>query len=406
MRPLNGHPLRGVTAGLLCLLLSVPTPAFSAEAVKPASETVVRAAPEAPDAKAEAAAASKAVAEKAPADAAAKPAEKSAPKPLPHIALILPTGSKAFGKVAESVRLGFAAGAEAEGRNAFPHRVYNADDDTTALAREVRRATAEGAVMLVGGVTRDGAAMLARENSALPALALNAPALAEAELPERFFHVSLSLDHEARLAARSAATDGVKRIAIAAGASPLARRIQDSFEKEWFRVGGEVAARIAISTDLAEGEKVQRALEKTMPDGIFIAADTRVARVARPWFTQGIPVYATSMTIDPRADAVENLDLDGVRFLEMPWFVELDHPAVMAFAKPAEPLPIDYERLYALGIDAWRLTQQVLKAGKPREVAPLDGVTGKITLDGRQFVRTLSAVELRDGRISLRGTGE
>ncbi|HEX4857426.1 MAG TPA: penicillin-binding protein activator, partial [Usitatibacteraceae bacterium] len=68
--------------------------------------------------------------------------------------------------------------------------------------------------------------------------------------------------------------------------------------------------------------------------------------------------------------------------------------------------PIDYERLYALGIDAWRLTQQVLKAGKPREVAPLDGVTGKITLDGRQFVRTLSAVELRDGRISLRGTGE
>lgn len=31
----------------------------------------------------------------------------------------------------------------------------------------------------------------------------------------------------------------------------------------------------------------------------------------------------------------------------------------------------------------------------------LDGVTGRITLDGHQFVRMLSAVEMRDGRPAL-----
>ena len=110
------------------------------------------------------------------------------------------------------------------------------------------------------------------------------------------------------------------------------------------------------------------------------------------------------MTIDPRADAVENLDLENVRFMEMPWFVQPDHPAVMAYSKPTEPLPIDYERLYALGIDAWRLAQWVQRDGqadKSKSPPTLDGVTGRITLDGHQFVRMLAAGEMRDGRPAL-----
>jgi outer membrane PBP1 activator LpoA protein len=69
----------------------------------------------------------------------------------------------------------------------------------------------------------------------------------------------------------------------------------------------------------------------------------------------------------------------------------------MAYAKPSSTLPLDYERLYALGIDAWRLTQLLLKTERARDIAPLDGVTGKLTLDGAQFVRTLTSVEMRDG---------
>ena len=55
------------------------------------------------------------------------------------------------------------------------------------------------------------------------------------------------------------------------------------------------------------------------------------------------------------------------------------------------------ERLYALGIDAYRLTQQLLRG---EEKTPLDGVTGKIVLEGHHhFSRSLAAAEIDGGRV-------
>jgi hypothetical protein len=339
-------------------------------------------------------------------DKAPKAGEKATDKPVPpvpHVALILPLGSKAFGKAAEAVKQGFLAGAAADGKNAPAFRIYDAADDTGALASLYRKAAADSATLIVGGLTRDGANVMAKETSYLPTLALNAPTASDSELPERFYHVSLSLEWEARLLARAIMQDGAKRIAIISATTPLARRVQESFEKEWLRIGGEIAARIpfnaAVGSDSAEGQRMTAAIEKSMADVALLAVDLKVARFARPYLPPGMPVYATSMTIDPRGDAIENLDIDSVRFLEMPWFVQPDHPGVMAYSKPGEPMPIDFERLYALGIDAWRLTQLMTRPDKA--VPSLDGVTGKITLEGRQFVRALTQAEMRDGRPAL-----
>jgi hypothetical protein len=389
----------------LFLVLACVAPALSAQGVNPASVPApapgaisTRATPVPPASPATAGPSSKA--ESAPAgkdeateDKPAKPAEKL----LPHIALILPLGSKTFDKVADAVKQGFLAGARADGKNAAPFRVYTADDDTGSLATQYRKAALDGAMAIVGGVTRDGANIMARESSYVASLALNAPA-SDSDLPERFFYVSLNLDWEARLAARTAASDGFRRAAVVTAATPLARRVQDSFEKEWIRLGGELAVRLTVSGDLSEGTRVTAAMEKADADVTFLATEMKVARVVRPYLPAGMQVFATSMTIDPRADTVENLDLESVRFMEMPWFVQPDHPAVMAYARPAEPMPIDYERLYALGIDAWRLAQLVTRADKPKSFPSLDGVTGRITLEGHQFVRMLASGEMRDGR--------
>ena len=322
---------------------------------------------------------------------------------LPHIALILPLGSRTFGKVADAVKQGFLAGAHADGKNALPFRVYTADDDTGSLATQYRRAAAEGALAIVGGVTRDGANIMARESSYLPSLALNAPVSGtnDGDLPERFFYVSLNLDWEARLAARTAANEGLRRVAVVSAGTPLARRVQDSFEKEWIRLGGEIAVRLSVSGDLSEGTRVTAAMEKAAADVAFLATEMKAARVVRPYLPAGMPVFSTSLTIDPRADAVDNLDLESVRFMEMPWFVQPDHPAVMAYSRPVEPMPIDYERLYALGIDAWRLAQLISLNDSAKSVPALDGVTGRITLEGHQFVRMLASGEMRDGRPAL-----
>jgi hypothetical protein len=90
------------------------------------------------------------------------------------------------------------------------------------------------------------------------------------------------------------------------------------------------------------------------------------------------------------------VDLQGVRYLDMPWFVQADHPAVMVYPVPKGTLSVEQERLYALGVDAYRLAQLIVKS----EPTQLDGVTGRITLGpGNAFVRTLTLSEVDSGRV-------
>ena len=332
------------------------------------------------------------------------PPAGDADKPEPHIALLLPLASKMFGKVAEALKLGFIAGAEADGKNAPSYRIYTTDDEGASLAVQYRKAVAEGAYAIIGGVTRDGANTIVRESRFLPTLALNAPATSsDNDLPDRFFYISLSLDLEASLIARMAADEGLRSVALVVANNPLAKRVQESFEKEWLRLGGEIATHISFGSDINDATRVATAMEKLGPkaNAVFLAAGPTAARFVRPYLPAGMPIFATSQSIDPYAGAVANLDLDNVRFLEMPWFAERDHPAVMAYAKPSQTLAVEYERLYALGIDAWRLSQLIVKTDNAHNLPPLDGVTGRITRDGHQLIRALLSVEMRDGRSQL-----
>lgn len=336
-----------------------------------------------------------------------KGADPAAPeKKQKPVALILPLGSKDFGKVAEALKLGFIAGAEADGKEAPPYRIYAADDDASSLATLYRKAAAEEPLAVVGGITREGAAVMLRESGYLPALALNAPPEGATDLPDRFFYISLNLELEARMSARLAFDEGKRKVVVLTTPKALAKRIQDSFEKEWLRLGGEIALRITYSGDPGEAEKIRPVMDKFFDkesekygvDAVFLAADTQNARKVRPYLPSAIPVFATSHTFDPHAGAVENLDLESVRFQEMPWFAERDHPAVMVYARAPDDMPVEYERIYALGIDAWRLARLIVQNERARDMPPLDGVTGQLTLDQHQFVRKLTQIEMRDGR--------
>jgi outer membrane PBP1 activator LpoA protein len=104
------------------------------------------------------------------------------------------------------------------------------------------------------------------------------------------------------------------------------------------------------------------------------------------------------MSVNPRAEAIVNLDLQGLRYGEMPWFIQPDHPAVMVYPQPRIAMSVEQERLYALGIDAYRLALLAVRgeAGKH----PLDGVTGRITLEpGHTFARALAPAEVDGGRV-------
>jgi uncharacterized protein len=316
--------------------------------------------------------------------------------PAPHVALILPLGSPALGGVADAVRQGVLAAIEYEGKKALPVRVVSTPDEGEALLEACRKAQANGALVVVAGLTRDGATRLARSDCPRqPTLVLNQPADL-VDLPQKLFWISLSLEQEARQAARLAVNDGWHQAIVITSASPLARRVQEAFEREFQAAAGEVRGRLAYNGNPDEAAQVKDRISTMRGEMVFIALDPKSAMLARPYISAMLPVYATSMSIDPRAETTVNLDLEGVRYVDMPWFVQPDHPAVMVYAAPRSRLSTDQERLYALGIDAYRIVALLLKPEVKRP--SLDGVTGRLVLeDGNTFSRALMPAEMSAG---------
>ncbi len=314
-----------------------------------------------------------------------------------HIALILPIASPALGKLAEAVRLGFAAAAEMAGKDGLPAGMTAIPDEATALPDACRAAQAGGAAVVVAAITRDGASALAKSDCARqPVLALNDPQAAQADLPPNFYTVSLSLENEARQAALMAVADGGKAAVVITSGSPLAKRVQEAFEREWTRDAGQVVGRITFTGGIDDAPAVRERLAGVRADVVFMTLDPPEARVVRPYVSGMLPLYATSMSVNPRAEAVVNVDLQGVRYVEMPWFVQPDHPAVMVYPPPRN-MSVDQERLYAFGIDAYRIAVQLARGDKRESI---DGVTGKIALEGgSRFVRTLTPAEVDGGRV-------
>ncbi len=321
------------------------------------------------------------------------PARPAAPA-RPHIALILPTASLTLGRHAESVRQGFMAAAEVEGRNALPVHVTSIDNEGTALLEACRYAQSTGARLVVAGLTRDGAQSLALSDCPRqPVLALNE---IRGEAPIGMYTISPSLEQEARQAALQAMSDGLRVAIIVGGNSALSKRIQEAFEREWSRAAGE-SRKLLYNGVPDEAPQMQDRIANSRGDMVFFALDPVEARAVRPYVSALMPIYATSYSVNPRAEQIVNVDLQGVRYAEMPWFVQPDHPAVMVYPQPKVPLPVEQERLYALGIDAYRIGQQLLRG---EEKKALDGVTGRIALEGEhQFSRALAPSEVDGGRV-------
>ncbi len=342
-----------------------------------------------------------------PSPALSAPVKAPAPGGRPHIALILPTTSPALGRLAEAVRLGFNVAAEAAGPEGPLVIMTAVDNEGAGLLEACRHSQAAGAFLVVAGLTRDGAQGLARSDCVRqPVLALNEPIGTrpgtEGQLPENLFHVSLSLESEARQSALLAVADGFRQAVVIANPTPLARRVQEAFEREWSRAAGEIR-RLPFSGNIEEAPAIRERLATLRADMVFFALDADSARAVRPYVSGTLPIYATSHSVNPRADSTVNVDLQGVRYMEMPWFVQPDHPGVMAYPPARGGLSVDEERLYAYGIDAYRIAQLIFKAEAGHMA--LDGVTGRIGMEsGRSFERALLPSEVDGGRVVSRNT--
>jgi uncharacterized protein len=347
----------------------------------------------------------------------------------PHIALILPLNSALFASHANAVQQGFLAAAKTQVRD-FPVRIYSSTDESHDVIHIYRQAIANGAVAVAGPLTRAGVALLAAyPDITVPTLALNTSEQ-KAESGKMYFF-GLIPETEAQQIAQFAFATGLRNATIINTGTALSKRLSLAFADEWKKLGGNINAEViyregddtsvllnlptapwlveppppAPVTLISESGEISTMAPKRIgplpvaPGNIaFLAGDNKQARLIRPYLNPSLPVYGTSQLFNVHSDALTNYDLNDIRFVDMPWLLQPDHPAVMIYPRPVTALDTDKERLYAFGIDAYRLLHIMLHS-KFSNALPLDGVSGRIRLgESNLFQREAESAFFRYGR--------
>jgi len=353
----------------------------------------------------------------APAIAQAIPApvDLSTTEKIVSIALLLPLRSATLREPAEMLRAGFQAAFERE-RDSIQINIIETGDTPEEILSGYKAASAINDVV-VGPLSRSGVTAVAQSGAVdKPTIALTppeAPDNAEIQLPPQMLVMGLSIEEEARQVAGWAAREGKPGKALVLFTKTAwQRRAAKAFETEWQERKREAEiAELSANDGFLNGRELlqlKKQLETDKPSVIFLALDARQARQVRAVMGKGIALYGTSQlnpfALSDRSDAERIADMDGTRLLDIPWQLQPDHPAVMVYPRLVlsadQKRNADLERLYALGIDAYRVAREIVARHSSFEI---DGVTGRliVRLDPKQstFERTAQQAVYRDGSV-------
>lgn len=322
-------------------------------------------------------------------------AQGAAPATSPLIALLSPPRGGPFDRAVDCVAAGIQVALAVDGQ---PVRLalYEVGDSADALAHALDDLRARQAEMALGPLTRDGVnALVGLQAMPLPVLALNQSDTDP--LPgSSVWMLSLAIEAESRLAAhqafalaRSRLKDRMPRALVVGTDTRVAERSAQAFAEAWEAQGGSLLEPMGFESPRPPADLAGR-IQRARADVVFLALRAEQARLLRrepgpAWWGHSLLALAQAP------------ELDGLRLLKMPWLAEPQHPAVMAYPRPPTDYTTDMQRLYALGIDAWRVARHRLESSREFD---LDGVTGHLRLTAAmagRIERMPRAVEYRNG---------
>lgn len=340
-----------------------------------------------------------------------------------RVALLLPlTGP--LESAGKALRDGFMAAhfaALASGGDAPLIMVFDtADGDVTRVYAE---AVDQGAEVVIGPLARDAVRDLVMlQPREVPVLALNSTG--GMDTSASLIQFGLIPEDEGRQMAERAHADGMQRALLLHAQEAWADRVMISFATRFEELGGTVVSRqpfaatgqitqsvaesLLIGESEARASEIQRVLNSNVEfvarrrqdlDFVAMAAEPASARALKPalayHFAGDLPVYASSHMYDGSADRPVNGELDGIRFLDMPWRMT-SNPLRTAVENAWPEARGSAASFYAMGADAWQLHARLpqLVSG----TAGFPGHTGILRLggDGR-LQRELSWAVLHDG---------
>jgi outer membrane PBP1 activator LpoA protein len=329
-----------------------------------------------------------------------------APAPSLRLGLLLPTRSEALGPPAAALRAGFMA-AHARAPDGVQVNLIDSSDDTDETLTAYMMAKKDNDI-IVGPLSRAAVGVLAASGTvSLPTIALNHPdgRSIDNPIPPKMLVIGLSIEEQARSVAQWAAAEHPGATAlVVSGNSAWQRRLAAAFSAQWKQLGYPLqqSELTASGGYLAEPaiHQLKMRVDAEPPGLLFAALDADQLRQVRAILGTELPAYGAS-SVNPGLTAGNSLpELDGLRLLDMPWqlLAEQSFPRYTA-----QPHTADMDRLYALGIDAYRVALEV--ARKPNSALRIDGVTGRLTVTpvngGARFERIETGAVYQTGSFTL-----
>lgn len=342
------------------------------------------------------------------------------------VALLLPFTGR-FAAQAEAVRDGFMAAHYASG--SVPEvALFDTTDYPGGASRAYAEARAWGAGFVVGPLTREGVTELATPNPATGAPAPADPATpllalnyldGGAATGDRLWQFGLLPEGEAEAVAEHAIALGLTRAVALHPKGDWGARMLAAFQRRFEELGGvllsaqlydpavaekdfstSITRMLNIDESRSRADLVQALLggkleseprRRRDAEFVFVAARDREAPLLRAQLrfhrASDLPTFATSSVY--RTDGAPETDLDGIEFADMPWAIDAADPNRVELAALWPEGVARQARLYALGLDAYRLIPQLANLPAPL-VEPVPGATGLLSMqDGHRIRRDL-----------------
>ncbi|WP_211442463.1 penicillin-binding protein activator [Collimonas humicola] len=308
--------------------------------------------------------------------------------PLASIALLLPLRSGPLGAAADAVRSGFLNAYERDKSGLEVSVIEAADTAGDMLA--AYSAASKKYDILVGPLSRTGLTAIIQNGQVdKPTIALTQPDSSSA-LPAQLLPVGLSIEAEARQVASWVGADYAPgKVLVLSTSAAWQKRVANAFAQQ---IQGSGLHADMVTLNLENGifnadalTQLQQRVEGDMPRLLFAALNADQTRQIRNAIGDQTPIFGISqlnpLTLNDNNPEHQIAELNGVRLVDIPWQVQPDHPAVMVYprqeAAAGQPRNADLERLYALGIDAFRIAREVAARNN---VFQIDGVTGKLNV--------------------------
>ena len=302
-----------------------------------------------------------------------------------RIALMLPFSGRLL-KVSEAIQNGFLYAYYTDQELGAELEIINASTDPAEFNLQYQQAIQDGADFIVGPISKALVNQLQQQDKLqVPTLALNyAEDTREPTL--NLYQFGLRPEDEAEQIADFALAEGRNLAITLVPDTEWGTRLQNAFTERFEKLGGRVVGSefypskkndysasikklLNLSTSNSRHAIIQQVIGQPVSfeprrrqdvDMVFIAANSRQARLIKPQLefhqAQSLPVYATSHISSSNSNSDDDRDLNDILFVDIPWMLaNSDNHDFQEIRHYWPSSSKHFSRLYALGIDAYRL---------------------------------------------------